>query len=62
MAHNHKGRPDYSIPSSSEHERISALFLGPKAENAELLKRCFELIVTKQVEGRNSYFPNDHVR
>lgn len=61
MAPPHKKSADYSIPSGKDHERISALFLGPKAENAELLKHCFDLIVSKQKEGREGYFPNDQV-
>lgn len=52
---------DFRIPSNDDHERVSALFLGPKAENAPLLKQYFDLILAKQFEGRQAYFPNDQV-
>lgn len=48
--------------SNATHERISALFLGPKAENADFLVECFKEIVHMQVRGRQAYFPNDAVR
>lgn len=48
--------------SNATHERISALFLGPKAENADFLVECFKEIVHMQVRGRKAYFPNDAVR
>lgn len=47
--------------SNATHERISALFLGPKAENADFLIECFKEIVHMQVRGRKAYFPNDAV-
>lgn len=53
--------PIFKIPSNEDHERVSALFLGPKAENEKSLRDCFELIVSKQSEGRRAYFPNDPV-
>ena len=52
----------HRVPNNTEHERISALFLGPKAENAAFLSRCFEMIVSGQVNARCSYFPDDDVR
>lgn len=53
--------PIFKIPSNDDHERVSALFLGPKAENEKSLRDCFELIVSKQSEGRHAYFPSDPV-
>ena len=46
---------------NSAHEAIASWFLGPKAENVELLRRCFDKIVLKQYEGRQAYFPEDSV-
>ena len=54
--------PIHRIPNNTEHERISALFLGPKAENAAFLSRCFEMIVYGQAKARSNYFPEDRVR
>ena len=54
-------QPTYGVPNNAEHERISALFLGPKAENADLLTNCFNLIVQRQAQGRKAYFPEDQV-
>ena len=54
--------PIHRIPNNAEHERISALFLGPKAENAAFLSRCFGMIVSGQAKARLNYFPEDKVR
>ena len=54
--------PIFRIPSNADHERVSALFLGPKAENTPLLQNFFNLIVAKQQQGRLDYFPDDPVR
>lgn len=53
--------PQSADISNATHERISALFLGPKAENADFLMDCFREIVRLQERGRKSYFPNDAV-
>ena len=55
-------KQNYRIPNNDEYERISALFLGPKAENAVFLSECFHLIVLGQRQARHNYFPNDDVR
>ena len=54
--------PIFEIPNNDAHERVSALFLGPKAENASLLQELLNNIVGSQVTGRQSYFPGDPVR
>ncbi|KAF8645297.1 hypothetical protein AX16_007924 [Volvariella volvacea WC 439] len=41
------------------HAKISASFLGPKAENAELLKKYLVGMVERLESGRKSYFPSD---
>lgn len=51
----------YRIPSSADHERISALFLGPKGENAEFLQSWLTSIVAQQKAARDAYFPDDDV-
>lgn len=53
--------PRYRIPSNADHERISALFLGPKGENAEFLQSWFTSVVNQQKAARQAYFPNDEV-
>ncbi|KAL5532192.1 hypothetical protein ACEPAF_5756 [Sanghuangporus sanghuang] len=52
-------QPVFRIPDSEDHERVSALFLGPKAENQALLSQCFNIVVSKQTEARQAYFPSD---
>lgn len=56
-----RDRPHYRVPSNDDHERISALFLGPKAENSTLLGQCFNMVVQKQIAARQAYFPSDPV-
>ena len=55
-------KQEFRIPNNDEHERISALFLGPKAENAVFLSECFHLIILCQRQARHNYFPSDEVR
>ncbi|MFB2768127.1 aspartate aminotransferase family protein [Pelatocladus sp. BLCC-F211] len=38
---------------------VEAWFLGPRAENADLLKRLILEAIDSQAEWRNSYFPED---
>ncbi len=38
---------------------VEAWFLGPKAENADLLKRLIVQAIDSQADWRNSYFPED---
>ncbi|MFN6514409.1 MAG: pyridoxal phosphate-dependent decarboxylase family protein [Nostoc sp. CreGUA01] len=38
---------------------VEAWFLGPRAENADLLKRLILQAIDSQAEWRNSYFPDD---
>ncbi|KAF8968538.1 pyridoxal phosphate-dependent transferase [Flammula alnicola] len=54
--------PHFRIPSSADHERISALFLGPKGENAEFLHSWFNTIVAQQKAARDAYFPEDEAK
>ncbi|KAF8658188.1 hypothetical protein AX16_002110 [Volvariella volvacea WC 439] len=46
-------------PYLDAHARIAALFLGPKAENAHLLKDYLNGIVDQIQQGREDYFPTD---
>ncbi|KAH9482174.1 L-tyrosine decarboxylase [Psilocybe cubensis] len=50
----------YRVPSSDDHERISALFLGPKAENAAFLQQWLTTVVAQQKAARDAYFPDDN--
>ncbi|KAL5483398.1 hypothetical protein ACEPAI_8629 [Sanghuangporus weigelae] len=55
-------QPVFRIPDSEDHERVSALFLGPKAENQALLSQCLNIVVvSKQTEARQAYFPSDQL-
>src|SRR5262249_42934526 len=40
-------------------DSLATWFLGPKAENGDLLRRLAERVVQAQVEDRNSYQPSD---
>jgi hypothetical protein len=44
------------------HQAVSAWFLGPQAENADLLKELFDKVVEDHVAARTSYHPQDGVR
>ncbi|KAF5319231.1 hypothetical protein D9619_008287 [Psilocybe cf. subviscida] len=60
MAHHHHTKPPkFALPSNEAHEKISALFLGPKGENAEFLQSWFTSIVEQQKQARLNYFPED---
>jgi hypothetical protein len=61
MPHIHTRRPIFRIPDNSAHDRISALFLGPKAENADRLMQYFTTVVKGQSDARKNYFPGDAV-
>lgn len=45
-----------------DHDAISALFLGPKAENFDLLKELFGKVLDKQKHVRENYHREDKVR
>lgn len=45
-----------------DHDSISALFLGPKAENFDLLKELFGKVLDKQRNVRENYHREDNVR
>ncbi|CCM06759.1 uncharacterized protein FIBRA_09057 [Fibroporia radiculosa] len=45
-----------------DHEALSAWFIGPKAENSQLLKSHLNLIVDHITRARVEYFQNDPVR
>lgn len=53
--------PVFRIPDNDAHGRISALFLGPKAENADRLLQYLTTLVDGQEKSRQSYFPEDAV-
>ena len=44
--------PDY-------HRVIAACFLGPKAENVDILQPLFQDVLTQHAKTREAYFPND---
>jgi hypothetical protein len=56
-----KQRPIFRAPDNDAHDRISALFLGPRAENADRLMQYFTTVVQGQSDARKSYFPGDAV-
>jgi hypothetical protein len=41
------------------HDAIGAWFLGPHAENFEVLERIFQGLLYEQAKARAAYFPND---
>lgn len=43
------------------HEAVSAWFLGPQAENADILKGLFGQSVDLQTQSRLAYHPEDGV-
>ncbi|KAG2005932.1 group II decarboxylase [Coprinopsis cinerea AmutBmut pab1-1] len=49
----------YESSSVQVHEAVSAWFLGPQAENADLLKELFSRAVGDHVAARTSYHPED---
>ncbi|KAF8887664.1 pyridoxal phosphate-dependent transferase [Gymnopilus junonius] len=46
---------------NTAHERICALFLGPRAENHAILRDKFAEIVQETLEARERFFPDDPV-
>ena len=44
-----------------EYNKLGAWFLGPKAENHDVLEEQFRKIVAYFKHGRESYFPSDPV-
>ncbi|TFK20430.1 PLP-dependent transferase [Coprinopsis marcescibilis] len=49
----------YESTTSQIHEAVSAWFIGPQAENADLLKELFSQAVADHVAARTSYHPED---
>jgi hypothetical protein len=43
------------------HDAVSAWFLGPQGENADMLKELFEQAVNLQKNSRLAYYPDDGV-
>ncbi|KAJ7302639.1 PLP-dependent transferase [Mycena albidolilacea] len=41
------------------HDAVSAWFLGPQGENADMLKKLFEQAVNLQKDSRLAYYPDD---
>lgn len=62
LSPNAMSSPSYDPSSPALHEAVSAWFLGPQAENADLLKTLFNQIVDSHTEARISYHPEDGVR
>ncbi|KAH9482182.1 L-tyrosine decarboxylase [Psilocybe cubensis] len=60
-AENTIAKPRYRIPTSEDHERTSALFLGPKAENAKFLREWLMTVVSQQEAARHAYSPKDNI-
>ena len=46
---------------TAAHEKICASFLGPKAENHQVLYNNFAAIAGEILEARERFFPNDPV-
>ena len=62
MPHQHHGNRAYSeCVNGNLHEAVSAWFLGPQAENADLLKGLFEETIKLQTQSRLAYYPEDGV-
>lgn len=57
----HAGRAYCDCVNTSFHEAISAWFLGPQAENTDLLKHLFEQTLKLQEQSRLDYHPEDGV-
>jgi hypothetical protein len=56
---------DSKNPSPSPnptHAAMAAWFLGPKAENHDVLRMAFADIVDEVLQGRKDYFKDDPVR
>ncbi|KAF8962310.1 PLP-dependent transferase [Flammula alnicola] len=51
--------PSYDPSSPALHEAVSAWFLGPQAENANLLKELFSQMVDSHSRARLMYHPED---
>ncbi|KAF4616928.1 hypothetical protein D9613_008569 [Agrocybe pediades] len=57
--HTPNATKSYEPSSTSLHEAVSAWFLGPQAENGDLLKQLFDQIIDSHAEARKSYHPED---
>lgn len=53
--------PSYESSFVGLHEALSAWFLGPRAENADLLKSFFNQTVDYHSRARLAYHPEDGV-
>ena len=60
MSHNND-RAYSDCVNANFHEAVSAWFLGPQGENADILKRFFAETVDLQASSRSSYHPEDGV-
>ena len=62
MSHSHKNKKAYAeCVNGNLHEAVSAWFLGPQAENADILTGLFTQLVNLQKEARLTYYPEDGV-
>lgn len=43
----------------NDHDAVGAWFLGPHAENFDVLERIFRGLLYEQAKAREAYFPND---
>ncbi|GJE96935.1 PLP-dependent transferase [Phanerochaete sordida] len=60
MPHHHPQKRAYAdCMNANLHEAVSAWFLGPQAENADILKGLFEETVNLQTQSRLAYYPQD---
>lgn len=60
-----KRNTDAKAPPSSSlqvRDAASAWFLGPRAENSELLKELFTKVIEDHLKARSSFHPEDGVR
>ena len=60
MPHNNE-RAYSDTVSTDFHEAVSAWFLGPQGENADILKGLFGETVDLQTQSRLAYHPEDGV-
>lgn len=55
-------RPDLDVLSSEDRFAvIASWFLGPRAENRDILANTFDMVVGEIATGRELYYPEDPV-
>lgn len=59
--HNPNKRAYADCVNGNLHEAVSAWFLGPQAENADILTGLFEETIKLQKQSRLDYYPEDGV-